>query len=92
MKTVRLSDVIFKNSKVRRELGSYLFRLQDYRQFKPDMKFIIWTRSSDNDFVAMEAKDTLLCYHSKSYRPSFFLSHDVNMCLCSYKQLLAYVF
>lgn len=91
MKTIRLSDVRFRSCKVQRELRSYLVKIRDYRNFSPDMKFIIWTRHPDNDFIAMEAKDTLLSYHSKCYRPSFFLNYDVNMCLADYQQLLAYV-
>ena len=91
MKTVRLSDVRFKSSKVQRELRAYLNKLPEYRNFSPDMIFLVWVRHPDNDFIALEAKDTLLSFHSKSYRPSFFLNYDVNMAVANYQQLLAYV-
>lgn len=47
--------VRFENPRVKEHLKSYLSKLSNYNNFDEYMKLIVYSRASDDDFVAFEA-------------------------------------
>lgn len=88
---ISLNMVHFKNDKVLHHLDNWLCKISAYNNFDTSMKFIIWTHQSDNDFMALEAKNYMLGFQSYDYKPSAFISSTVNRCDTDYISLRNYI-
>ena len=84
---ISLNQVQFKNDKVRSHLKSYLDKVSSYNNFDSDMELIIWAHQPDNDFMALEAKEYMLGFSSYAYKPSSFMSSEVNRCDTDFNSL-----
>jgi hypothetical protein len=88
---ISLKQVQFKNDKVLLNLKSYLAKISSYNNFDADMELIIWTHQPDNDFMALEAKEYMLGFSSYAYKPSSFMSSEVNRCDTNYNSLCSHL-
>ena len=83
--------VRFENPRVKEYLKSYLSKLSSYNNFDEYMKLIVYSRASDDDFVAFEAVSYMLGFQSSAYKLSSILSSELHKTETTYREFAQYV-
>ena len=83
--------VSFENPRVKEHLKSYLSKLSSYNNFDEYMKLIVYSRASDDDFVAFEAVSYMLGFHSSAYKLSSIFSSELHKTETTYREFAQYV-
>lgn len=83
--------VRFENPRVKEHLKSYLSKLSSYNNFDEYMKLIVYSRASDDDFVAFEAVSYMLGFQSSAYKLSSILSLELHKTETTYREFVQYV-
>lgn len=83
--------VRFENPRVKEHLKIYLSKLSSYNNFDEYMKLIVYSRASDDDFVAFEAVSYMLGFQSSAYKLSSILSSELHKTETTYREFAQYV-
>lgn len=88
---ISIDDVKVKSDKVLQRIRTYLLNVSDYQNADLSMRFRVYAvADNDNDFIGLESCKYNMNFVSNSYKISDILNRLLNVCECSFAELLAH--